>query len=521
MTEHWSTRIAREVIEAFPKQAEYTVAAGISPSGKVHIGNFRDVITSEAVYRALVNEGKPSRFIFSWDDFDRFRKVPTGFPESYTQYLGMPLSDVPDPKGEYKSYAERHEKEFEGSLSILGINPVFRCQSVEYRSGRYSEQIRLALQKRREIAQILTDFKTQGMSESEIAEYYPLNIYSRFTGKDKTKITSFDGERKVEYICLDTGKRDLIDIETDHVAKLPWRVDWPMRWFMEGVNFEPGGSDHASPGGSYDMGRIVSERIFNNLPPHFQGYGFIGIRGLKGKMSGSKGELVTPEQLLDIYEPALLRWLFLRTEPKTQFDFAFDSEVFRQYSEFDSHVKELIHAGDSEMLGLIDPLTKSSLSNAPIPFRQLAGYGQAVSFNPIKLEELLLQTGESFDPESIKSRLTRTKNWLERYNPEDIRSLKEDIDTRYLGFLNEEEIEQLRKLHAGIKNNRNMSLQEWETLLYDIPKIPEISEKEKKERQKRFFSNVYQLIFGTETGPRLSTYLWAEDKAKLEKLLPE
>ena len=146
---------------------------------------------------------------------------------------------------------------------------------------------------------------------------------------------------------------------------------------------------------------------------------------------------------------------------------------------------------------------------------------QAISFNQGKLEELLSQTGEVFDPESIKSRLPRTKNWLERYNPENIRSLKGEQNAEYLKSLDEEEISQLRKLHAEIKNNPNRPLQEWETLLYAIPKIPEISEQEKKARQRRFFTNIYQVIFGSETGPRLPTYVWAEDKEKLRKLLPE
>ena len=520
MAKHWSEKIAGKIIEEYPDREEYTVAAGISPSGRIHIGNFRDVITSEVVCRALINQGKNARLLFSWDDFDRFRKVPIGIPESYSQYLGMPLTEIPDPTGEYKSYAEKNEKEFEKSLGQLGISPVFRYQSHEYRSGRYADLIIKALTKRKEIAQILAGFKTQGMTEGEIEKYYPMNIYSRFTGKDNTEVISFDGERKVEYVCKDTGKTDVIDIKTDHVSKLPWRVDWPMRWLIEGVNFEPGGSDHASPGGSYDMGKIISEKIFSNKPPYFQGYGFIGIRGLKGKMSSSSGELVTPGQLLDIYEPQLIRWLFLRTEPEAQFDFSFDSEVFRLYSEFDNYLKESLDAGDMDALKMVDPSSKGIFPERPMPFRQISGYGQATSFNQGKLEELLSQTGETFDGETISSRLPRARSWLEAYNPENMRSLRDSVNSEYLCSLKGIELEQLVMLRRELERNPDRSMQEWETLLYDIPKQPGMSEEEKRKKQKLFFTSVYRAIFGTGTGPRLPTYIWAEDKRRLKQLLP-
>ncbi len=50
---HWAQAIAEEVIDAFPDAQVYTAAAGISPSGVVHFGNFRDVMTIYAVGQAL------------------------------------------------------------------------------------------------------------------------------------------------------------------------------------------------------------------------------------------------------------------------------------------------------------------------------------------------------------------------------------------------------------------------------------------------------------------------------------
>ena len=73
---HWSEEIAQRLIDRDPDKAEYVCAAGISPSGSVHIGNFRDIATSLFVCKALQKMGKRARLLFSWDDFDRCRKIP-------------------------------------------------------------------------------------------------------------------------------------------------------------------------------------------------------------------------------------------------------------------------------------------------------------------------------------------------------------------------------------------------------------------------------------------------------------
>ena len=73
---HWSDRIADQVIRRNPNKEEYVCAAGISPSGSIHIGNFRDIATALFVCQALERKGKKARLLFSWDEYDRFRKVP-------------------------------------------------------------------------------------------------------------------------------------------------------------------------------------------------------------------------------------------------------------------------------------------------------------------------------------------------------------------------------------------------------------------------------------------------------------
>ena len=87
---HWSFELAHEILRKYPDRKEYVVASGISPSGSVHIGNYREFVTQYYVAKALKSMGKKVREIFSWDEFDRFRKVPKNFPADYAQYVGKP-----------------------------------------------------------------------------------------------------------------------------------------------------------------------------------------------------------------------------------------------------------------------------------------------------------------------------------------------------------------------------------------------------------------------------------------------
>ena len=54
---HWSEEIAERIIKRNPDKPEYVCAAGISPSGSIHIGNFRDIATSYFVVKALRKKG--------------------------------------------------------------------------------------------------------------------------------------------------------------------------------------------------------------------------------------------------------------------------------------------------------------------------------------------------------------------------------------------------------------------------------------------------------------------------------
>ncbi|MFZ2484585.1 MAG: lysine--tRNA ligase, partial [Minisyncoccia bacterium] len=390
------------------------------------------------------------------------------------------------------------------AMKRLGIAIEYRDQTALYESGVYDEAIIEALKKREKIADVLLSFmsdKAKGEKGIDPLEYrknyYPISIYSRFTGKDATKVISYDGDSKITYLCAQTGKEDTIDIKKDHIVKLSWKIDWPMRWRHEKVVFEPGGHDHASPGSSYDIGTVLSPDIFGYNAPLFIEYKFVGIQGVGSKMSGSKGNAVSPLELLDIYEPGLLKWLYFRKSPDQSFELAFNTDIYRQYDEYD-----LEHEGDNA-----------------IPFRQAVGFGQVVQWQEDKLKTIFEALGHDYSVESIARRLPLAKSWLVKYNPEEVITLNTDINSTYASTLSDKRKEQVKRLHDELEKNKEANIQELDVIVYDIPKSSDLSEEELKKEQRAFFKDVYNLLINKDTGPRLGTFLWAVDRGQVLKLL--
>lgn len=545
--EHWGVTVAKHLLRLAPDEELYTCAAGTSPSGVVHFGNFRDVMTSWVVHQGLRSLGKNSRVIFSWDDFDRLRKVPAGVDPAWRQYIGLPLSAVPDPFGKEESYARAFQVDFEDAMSRLGLELEYRYQTKEYKSGRYDDQIIHSLRHRQQIAEILLSFMSEkgkhekGIDDVKFREtFFPLSVYSEISGTDDTEVLDFDGERWVTYRCGKSGEERRFDLLTNRIAKLPWKVDWPMRWRMERVLFEPGGLDHATPGGSFDVASVVAPNIFDYTPPLFVEYKFVGIRGAGVKMSGSKGNAITPLELLKIYEPALLRWLYTRREPGQEFSLAFDSETIRQYDEFD---REVVQARNGTLGGMrLEALSfacaegtndsleqrvgehkrefaSDSQSQKAIPFRQAVGLGQILQWNLEKLIEINSSLEMGFTTESLHLRLPLAKQWLETYNPTEVIALLSKPNVEYWQVLPKEIQGQVGELFVYLAGHREAKVLELEELVYRIPKDLSLPQEQNKPRQRAFFKSIYNLLLGSDTGPRLSTFLWAVERDRVLELL--
>ncbi len=93
--------------------------------------------------------------------------------------------------------------------------------------------------------------------------------------------------------------------------------------------------DHATPGSSFTVGHELVESIFGMPRPAWFGYGFVGFAGVQ-KMSSSAGGAPTAEDALRVLEAPILRWLYVRRNPKQTFNIDFGAEVVRLYDEWDA-----------------------------------------------------------------------------------------------------------------------------------------------------------------------------------------
>ena len=533
---HWSEEIAQRIIERNPNKEEYVCAAGISPSGSVHIGNFRDVATSLFVVKALQKKGKKAKLLFSWDEYDRCRKIPANVQaivgNAYDKYIGCPYVDIPDPWGCHENYAKHFEEEFLGAMKKFGIEMDYRYQAEMYRSGAYTKDILESLQKRGEIFDILDSFKTKDPDktpeqlkaehDAEKENYYPVSIFCPECHTDFTTITKLSDDcTEADYTCR-CGHSGHFNFLENCNCKLGWKIDWPMRWRHEGVDFEPGGKDHAAPTGSYSNSKIVSKKIFGYEAPLFQGYEFIGIKGMTGKMSSSSGLNLTPDTLLKLYQPEVVLWLYSKTDPTKAFDFCFDDGILRQYFEFDKMLTDCREGKASDTIQDIMYNCKiEGRELETVPMSLLVQLGSIVNFNVPMLETVFQKIGTPYTAEQFADRLDRAKFWLEQCAPDQVNRLRQTRNWEVYNSLTDEEKKEIELLHAYIAKG-GYTLDELNTELYAIPKTvygTELSDKELKGIQGTFFRTVYKLLIDKEKGPRLYLFLYAIESEKYVGLL--
>jgi lysyl-tRNA synthetase class 1 len=512
---HWAERVADSLIQQFPDTEEFHCASGTTPSGPVHCGNLRDILTNWFVARCLLERGKRVKLLQSWDNYDRFRKVPKNIPESYSQHLGKPLVDIPDPFGEYPSYAARYEKIFEASLAKLGIEITYRYQAEMYRSRQYNYGIVEAIQKRREIYDIISSFRTQKGTEEERERYFPVEVYCPDCKRDTTQLLDFnESTMAFSYRCK-CGHEGAGSAETAENLKLPWKIDWPMRWRHEKIAFEPGGKDHGTAGGSYEVSSRISREIFSSEPPTFQVYEFVGIKGLAGKMSSSAGTVISLDDALEIYQPEVLLWVFSRIAPNRAFDLVVDRQIFQVYDEFDRSMQSTDNEDTDHKA--VELAKVEGRTVHPVPFRQLASFSGIVRGNHQALHDIFVRLGTPYPKEEFAERLNKAEHWLKTYAPEEDVRLADAPRADYAATLPPDRKSWITALATWIAS-AEITLESANERLYAIP--GELSpDGNPKEMQKAFFTDIYQLLFARKSGPRLATFLAAVPKSDYLHLL--
>lgn len=510
---HWADSVVDQIIEVFGDKKLYVCATGISPSGTVHFGNFRETITTDIVVKALEHARKKAKLLYFWDDFDRFRKVPGNIKVDLNDCIGMPYSKIKDPFDCHESYGEHFEKEYEESLKLVNVKPKFVYQHKQYGKGHYAEDIKFVLDNRKKIREILNRYREKELEQ----DWWPINVYCENCNKDIPKIIKYDGNYSISYKCV-CGKENTIDFRENSIVKLKWRVDWPMRWNKEKVDFEPAGKEHSTPGGSRTTANDIIKEIWNREPPIHRMYDFIIIKGKGGKMSGSLGNVISLNEVLEIYEPSIVRYMFAGTRPNTEFFVSFDLDVLKVYEDFDRCERiffdKNLAKSDKEHINQKRIYELSAIDipdNQPIQpiFRHLCNLLQVYEndFEQIKkYYEKELKT--KFDIDRLNERCKRAWNWIQKYAPEDMKfQLQKQVNIKFEGKQKSALLLLKEKLWEKDYDEKELFNE-----FYNILKETGIEPPE-------FFKAAYKLLIGKEKGPKLAGFILAIGKERVLELL--
>ncbi|MDR1106650.1 MAG: lysine--tRNA ligase [Treponema sp.] len=534
---HWADETALKIIREKGEKDLYTCAAGITPSGTVHIGNFREIMSVDLVVRALRDQDKKVRFIYSWDDYDVFRKIPKNMPgqEELEKYLRFPITMVPDPWSRDESYARHHEIDVESMMPVMGIYPEYLYQAKRYRASAYAAGIRRALEKREELRAILDKYRDDGHKIQ--GEWWPVSVFCDSCGKDETAVDGWDGEWGLSYHCEACGHSETADIRTAKGVKLNWRVDWPMRWEYEKVDFEPAGKDHHSRGGSFDTARHICGEVYGREPPVTFAYDFIGIKGLGGKISSSTGVVIDLQDVLEVYTPEVARYLFAGTRPNTEFTISFDLDVIKTYEDYDRTERiawkmedakdEAAYRRERRIYELsqtaVSPEGKTLMPGVmpwQAPFRHLCSLVQISGGDTEKTIAALKKSaggGKEDGPReeqipALRERILRAKYWVKNHAPDEFR-----FSLRPPG----ERAELPAGMALGVRVLRD-------TVVADIERFPDDAScagaiykaaEQAGLETKALFRASYQALIGRDQGPRLAGFLRSISRERLLEIL--
>lgn len=410
MTEitHWADVVAEE---AAAKNKKNVISTGITPSGHIHIGNMREVLTADAVYCSLKNKGEDPSFYYIADNYDPLRKVyPFLKEEEYAQHVGKPISEIPCPCGQHRSYADHFLEPFIASMETLGIRPdVLRTDEL-YKAGKFIDAIKAALKNRDAIARILEEVSGKEVQE----DWSPFNpICEGCKRINSAKVTGFDeDEETVNYTCSACGTSGKVSMTGG--GKLTWRVEWPAKWKILGVTAEPFGKDHASSGGSYDSGIRISREIFNHEPPLPIVYEWIML-GEKGAMSSSSGVVVSISDMLDVVPPEALRFLIMKTRPEKHIKFDPGQPLLNLVDEYERlRDKEEPTRFEERIVSLSQ---SKDVKQSKIPFKQMVTIYQVAGGDLEKIDAIAKRSGFDEDPEVINRMAHHVGLWLDKYAP--------------------------------------------------------------------------------------------------------
>jgi lysyl-tRNA synthetase, class I len=525
----WAEKIAADL------EGVQIVNDSKTPSGRVHVGSLRGVIIHDVIYRSLKHLGKPVKFLYGADDYDALDTVPKYLDQDkFAPYLGFPLCNVPSPGGDDSAtdYAKYFMEEFLEVFRYLGVSPEIYYLRDFYRSGKMNHHIDLFLRNANLVREAY--LKISGGKRAE--NWYPFQPICENCGKIATTVVSDYNGNEVFYTCKPNGANYVKGCghsgwvsPFDGNGKLPWKVEWVAKWDLLGVTIEMAGKDHSQKGGSRDVANAICQSVLSKSAPFHSPYEFILVNGTK--MSSSKGVGSSAEEIANLLPPELLRFLMLRTQPKTVINFSPNYEtITRLFRDYDIMVEK---AAIVEKVEKLDKLEISEANSgedlAPLRYAQISDnwrshqtFDLSTIISLLQLPHLDIESEISdrspnplsdYDWQVIHSYIATGRQWLQDYaDPEEKLVIYVDKIPERITEVNLEQANYLARLSDRLSKVESWQADILQSEIFALTKELEISQKEA-------FKAIYLSFLNKDKGMKAgSLFSFLDKEFVLERL---
>ncbi len=495
-----------------------------TPSGKIHVGALRGVVIHDLAYKSLKDAGVKAKYTYIFDNHDPMDGLPVYLPKEYGKYLGMPLFKVPSPNKGFANYAEYYAKDFIDVFTKIGCTPEILLSTDLYLNGKMNDSIKEVLDKADKIRKIYEELYKRELPKN----WYPFQPYCPNCGKvSTTSATSWDGE-KVHIVCgIDKvnwtkgcgfeGDISPFSDKNGIVGKLPWKVEWAVKWKVVGITVEGAGKDHMSKGGSHDLADEICKRIINYPTPYPLGYEFFLIGGKK--MSSSKGLGSSAAEMLDILPPELLRFLMVKTRLNQTINF--DPSGGTIPNLFDEYQK----SADAYFSRSASPASPSEAGRAGgnktnddlARIFELSQMSKVIKPPTVRFSVLcqwvqMPNMEEEIKKENLEEWTRYARAWVEKYAPESEKFAVQKELPEAVKSLSKTQKELLSKIAKEL--DKKWTGDDFQTRIYDIGKELGLSGKET-------FAAIYLSLLGKDHGPKAAWLILSLDKDFVKKRFEE